>query len=75
MGVIRSFFNEILESEVVNEGVGIALGNSAHVSSSLHLEVPSVTPGSSPRILNVPEAHSVLRSKASGQHGVVHVLC
>lgn len=64
---------ELFEGGIVDEGVGVALANSAHVSSSLHLEISSSSPGSSPRVLDVPEGSSVLDSVSGCQNGVVDV--
>lgn len=64
----------MVKSDAVDERVGVALGNSAHVASSLDPEEPVVTPGGSPRVLDVPEVNSVLSSISSGQDGVIDVL-
>ena len=47
--------------------------NTAHVDVPLHLEVPVVTPCSTPRVLDDPVVNVVFGAVADSQHGVVDV--
>lgn len=65
---------EMVKGSLVNQGVGVALGDSAHVSSSLHLEETLIAPSRTPRVFDVPEVHTILRAKSSCQNCMVDVL-
>ena len=56
---ISCFGDEGIHALGINEGVGVALSNSAHVCSSLHLEISVGSPIFTPRVLYVPEFNSV----------------
>ena len=63
----------MVEGSPIDQGVGVALGNGAHVCSSLHLEETLIAPSRAPGVLDVPEVHSIFRAKACCQHGVIDV--
>lgn len=67
-------FLESLGLGPVDEWVGVALRDGAHVDISLDLEVALVSPGCSPGVLDVPELLSGLLSVAGGQDSVVDLL-
>lgn len=61
-------------SHSVNERIWVALSDSAHVSTSLDLEVSTDSPWCSPRVLDIPELHSFFLSETCGQNCVVNIL-
>ena len=54
--------------------VWVAVWNSTHVNSSLHLEESLVTPSSTPRVLNDPVVDSIFRTISYGKDSMVHIL-
>ncbi len=69
--ITKSSFNTIGS---VDQRVWVALGNSTHVGSSFDFEEAWYPPIDSPRVLDVPEALSIIGSVSSGQNCVVNVL-
>lgn len=52
----------------------IAHSDTAHVVSSLHLEVALITPVTAPGVLDNPVVHAILSSITDSEHGVVDIL-
>ena len=57
-------------------GVGVALGDAAHVHTTLNLEESVVTPAGSPRVLHEPVVQVGVRivSVANSQNGMVNII-
>jgi len=54
--------------------VRVANGNTAHVISSLDLEISGITPGISPRVLNDPIGNFIFNSITDSKNGVVNII-
>lgn len=65
---------EAIKSVGINQRIGVALSNCAHVLSTNYLEVSSISPSCSPRVLNIPEGSIALNSITSSQNSVVYIL-
>lgn len=52
----------------------VAVGNTAHVYSSLDFEVSLISPSDAPRVLYNPVIHTVFISKTNSKNSVVDIL-